>query len=325
LEGDKVVANRRVFYDFTISPPKSVSVVALRQDDRIIELHNQAVRLAMTELEKFAETRVRKSDQNGERVTGNIVTACFRHDTSRELDPHLHTHCVVFNATFDPVENRWKALAASGMYRAQKFAENCYYHELAKGLRGLGYEIENNTRDFEIKGVPGSVNTRFSKRHQQIDEATKNRIEREGLRGNVGNLRKQVAHDDRRRKMQDATAERLRPDWESQLTSAEKAALEAVRPGAPSSPSRADVEAVVAWADEHLFERRSVVNDYELVSAALMRGRGEDFDLGRCAKRSKNAAISVKTAREKLPLKPCCAANSGSSSPRTMAGASTCR
>jgi conjugative relaxase-like TrwC/TraI family protein len=94
-EAGKTVANRRVFYDFTISPPKSVSVVALMQDVRIFELHNQAVKQAMAELEKFAETRVRKSGQNGERVTGNVVGAAFRHDTSRELDPHLHTHCVV--------------------------------------------------------------------------------------------------------------------------------------------------------------------------------------------------------------------------------------
>jgi len=43
-EDGKTVANRRVFYDFTISPPKSVSVVALYQDDRILELHNRAVR-----------------------------------------------------------------------------------------------------------------------------------------------------------------------------------------------------------------------------------------------------------------------------------------
>ncbi len=143
-DAGKTVANRRVFYDFTISPPKSVSVVALMQDARILELHNQAVKLAMAELEKFAGTRVRKSGQNGERITGNILGAAFRHDTSRELDPLVHTHCVVFNATFDPVENRWKALDASGMYRAQKFAENCYYHELAKGLRGLGYEIVSN-------------------------------------------------------------------------------------------------------------------------------------------------------------------------------------
>src|ERR1017187_1707524 len=114
------VANRRIFFDFAIAPPKSVSVVALHQDDRIVALHNEAVRQTMLELEKFAETRVRKAGQNGERVTCNLVTACFRHDTSRELDPPLHTHCVVFNATFDAVENRWKALHPAGMYRAHR-------------------------------------------------------------------------------------------------------------------------------------------------------------------------------------------------------------
>src|SRR5437868_8951718 len=92
--GDDLTANRRIFFDFTIAPPKSVSVVGLLQDDRIVDLHNRAVRHAMHELEKFAESRVRKSGQNGERATGNIVGAAFRHDTSRELDPHLHTHCV---------------------------------------------------------------------------------------------------------------------------------------------------------------------------------------------------------------------------------------
>jgi conjugative relaxase-like TrwC/TraI family protein len=278
-EAGKTVANRRVFYDFTISPPKSVSVVALCQDVRIIELHNQAVRQAMSELEKFAETRVRKSGQNGDRVTGNIIGAAFRHDTSRELDPHLHTHCVVLNATFDPMENRWKALGAVGMYRAQKFAENCYYHDLAKGLRELGYEIVNDGRSFEIKGVPANVIALFSKRHQQIDAETQKRIEREGLRGNVKDLREQVAHDERKRKMKDSTAGHLRPIWAKQLTKSDQAALNALRAVSPRHKTRADVAGITAWADEHLFERRSVVNDYELMSAALARGRGEDFDL----------------------------------------------
>ena len=175
--GKDTVANRRIFFDFAIAPPKSVSVVALYQDDRIIALHNEAVRQTMLELEKFAETRVRKAGQNSERVTGNLVTACFRHDTSRELDPHLHTHCVVFNATFDPVENRWKGLQPAGMYRAQSFATNFYRHELCKGLRALGYGIENTARGFEIKGVPTSVIARFSKRNQQINEETKQHLE----------------------------------------------------------------------------------------------------------------------------------------------------
>src|SRR5580698_9001439 len=46
-EGDKRTLCRRIFYDFTISPPKSVSVIALYQDDRIVGLHNRAVSLAL--------------------------------------------------------------------------------------------------------------------------------------------------------------------------------------------------------------------------------------------------------------------------------------
>lgn len=53
--------------------------------------------------------------------------------------------------------------------------------------------------------------------------------------------------------------------------------------GSAGAPEKADVRAVVAWADEHLFERRSVVNDYELMSVALARGRGQDFDLAELA------------------------------------------
>lgn len=116
--------------------------------------------------EWFAETRVRQSKQNGERVTGCVVGASFQHDTSRELDPHLHTHCLIFNATFDPVEQRWKALHATGLYRAQKFVEHYYYHELCQGLRSLGYEIKSNARDFELKHMPASLVDRFSKRHR---------------------------------------------------------------------------------------------------------------------------------------------------------------
>jgi conjugative relaxase-like TrwC/TraI family protein len=277
-EGGRDAANRRIFYDFTISPPKSVSLVALYQDARIIQLHNRAVRMMLVELEPFAETRVRKAGQDTERVTGNIVTACFRHDTSRELDPHLHTHCVVFNATHDAVEGRWKALHNGGMYRAQKFAENLYYHELAKGLRTLGYAIESNIRDFEIKGVSSDLIARFSKRHEQIDAEAGRRV-RQGFTGNMKALREQIAHDKRRRKQKESTADRLRSYWEEQLRRDERKALASLRNLAPLATVRPDVPGIVAWADEHLFERRSVVNDYELLAAALARGRGEEFDL----------------------------------------------
>ena len=275
-------ANRRIFFDFTIAPPKSVSVVGLYQDERILTVHDQAVRQALLELEMRAESRVRKAGQNSERVTGNLVTACFRHETSRELDPHLHTHCVVMNATFDPPENRWKALHPAGMYRAHRFATNFYRHELCKGLQALGYKIENHARGFEIKGIPQSLIDRFSKRHQQIDQETRERLANGELVGNVKDLRERVAHGNRRRKLKDSTANRLRSAWGQEMPPGELAALRTLQPAKPGLPpaQKADLAGIVAWADQHLFERRAVVHDHELMAAALERGRGLDFDLG---------------------------------------------
>jgi conjugative relaxase-like TrwC/TraI family protein len=278
-EGDDVKANRRIFFDFTIAPPKSVSVAGLFQDTRILAVHEQAVRQAMLELENRAEARVRRSRQNGERVTGNLVTACFRHETSRELDPHLHTHCVVLNATFDQTEGRWKALHPAGMYRAHRFATNLYRHELCKGLRALGYEIENHARGFEIRGVPRSVIDRFSKRHRQIDEETRERLAKGEKVGNIMDLRERVAHGNRRRKLIDSTADRLRSAWRNEMQSEEIAALRRLQALKPGLVEKADMAGLVAWANEHLFERRAVVRDHELMAAALERGRGLDFDL----------------------------------------------
>lgn len=277
-ENGQRVANRRVFYDFTFSPPKSVSVVALLRDSRIVAVHEQAVRTAMRELERYAETRVRKGRQDAERLTGNLVGAAFRHDTSRELDPHLHTHCVVLNATFDPVERRWKALQAGGMYRAQKLAEAVYYHQLSNGLVALGYAVERNTRDFEIKGVPASVVACFSKRRQQIDAEMERLRARGKLRGKVPDARERIARDSRQRKRSESTAMRLRAQWERELSPAEGAALDRLR-GRSASPQPADAAALLAWADEHVFERRAVAEEAELLAAALRRGAGTAIDV----------------------------------------------
>jgi len=49
-EGDKSAATRRIFCDFTFSPPKSVSIAGfLGKDERILEAHARAVRSALRE------------------------------------------------------------------------------------------------------------------------------------------------------------------------------------------------------------------------------------------------------------------------------------
>jgi conjugative relaxase-like TrwC/TraI family protein len=280
------IANRRVFYDFTFSPPKSVSVVAFVADDkRIVESHNRAVKVAVAELEHFAGTRVHNGLHTSERRTGNVICALFRHETSRALDPHLHTHCVIFNATHDAVENRWKALSNFEMLRAQKFAENVYYHELARDLGQYGYEIENSPRgDFQIQGVSKEVCSRFAKRHHDIDERFEKllREKPELARGNLKEIRAQIAQTERSRKIPGIEFSALKNLWDSQLTDHEKSQLSSVRiPTKPRIQQAAPTKAkeAVDWAEAHLFDRRSVLQERELWSSALERGRGGSFSV----------------------------------------------
>lgn len=279
--------NRRVFYDFTLSPPKSVSIVALVGGDRRIEdAHQRAARIAVAELEKFAAARVRKNGASSYRTTGNVVGALFHHDTSRALDPHLHCHCIIFNATRDQVEDRWKALETYEMLSACKFVENVYYHELAKSLRCYGYEFENSRRgDFEVKEISQTLIQRFSKRHNEIDRETQALLEAEPDKrnGNVKDIRENIAHNKRARKIRDIGRNRLNALWTSQISADEKSAIASAtqRNGVrrKTFSARNAVSAAITWAEEHLFDRRSVVNEFELWRHALEHGRGESFSL----------------------------------------------
>jgi conjugative relaxase-like TrwC/TraI family protein len=284
VNGDENAANRRVFYDFTFSPPKSVSLAAfLGNDDRIFHSHKRAVQTALKEFEAFAATRIRIGGARNERLTGNFVTALFQHDTSRALDPHLHTHGIVFNATFDPVENRWKALENFELLRARKFAENVYYHELTRDLRRYGYQIRNQLRgDFQIEGIPQELCERFSKRHEQIDAALEQLLaDKPELKdGNIQELRAQLATERRARKQKDFSRDELQTLWEAQLTQSERALFRGFRAGLKMSVEKnvfINIGEAVQWAEEHLFDRNSVVLECQVWQHALERARGQQF------------------------------------------------
>jgi conjugative relaxase-like TrwC/TraI family protein len=285
-EGDKNTANRRVFYDFTFSPPKSVSIVGfLGNDDRIFEAHARAVQAALKDFEAFAATRVRVGGVRSERLTGNFVAAQFTHDTSRALDPHLHTHCIVFNATFDVVENRWKALENYELLRARKFAENIYYHEFARDLKAFGYRIRNLPRgDFEIEGVSEEICRRFSKRDAEIDAAlAKLLADHPELGGaNIAELRAKLATEKRTRKQKNLSRDELRTLWEAQLSKSEQVSLRQLSEQPKhdaKEEKRVNVGEAVQWAEEHLFDRNSVVLECQLWQEALGRARGESFSV----------------------------------------------
>src|SRR5215472_7225909 len=177
----------RNLYDFTFSAPKSVSIVAeLSGDRRLVEAHQNAVTEALRELESYAATGVRRNRASHDRTTGNLVLAVYHHDTSRELDPQLHTHAVAANLTWDGTEGRWKALQAYALYERRAYLTEVYRNHLAHQIRALGYELEDRRdskgRDlgFEIRGVSEDLILKYSQRSQQRDRAIAEFIEVHG-------------------------------------------------------------------------------------------------------------------------------------------------
>ena len=166
--------------DVTFSAPKSVSLAALVGDDaRIVEAHDRAVKATLGWIEKnAAETRMQDRETGKMvRIGGQqIVAATFRHDTSRNLDPQLHSHAVLANMVRAPDANgdgKWRTMANEGLYERQKLIGMLYRNELARGLTGLGYDIEKTHADgrFEIGGVSRPMVEAFSTRRAEIEAA----------------------------------------------------------------------------------------------------------------------------------------------------------
>ncbi|EMD1227787.1 conjugative transfer relaxase/helicase TraI [Salmonella enterica] len=172
------VNKHRSGYDLTFSAPKSVSVMALiGEDRRFIEAHNRAVAVVMQEVEQLVSARITQEGKTETVLTGSMVAALYNHDTSRDLDPQVHTHALVFNATF--ADEKWRSLASDTRMKTG-FSENLYATKIALGnlyrsalredIESMGFETVAAGKHglWELKDVPVDI---FSSRSQAIREA----------------------------------------------------------------------------------------------------------------------------------------------------------
>jgi conjugative transfer relaxase protein TraI len=167
----------RAGYDLTFSAPKSVSMLALIGDDkRFLDAHNQAVKDTIAEVEQLVSTRITTDKVGAVVPTGNLVAALYTHDTSRNLDPQLHTHALIANATQH--NDAWRSLSSSTvakngfmetMFAAQVGVGLIYRNHLRQSVEGMGFETVTTGRNglWEIKGVPTEP---FSTRRNEIVE-----------------------------------------------------------------------------------------------------------------------------------------------------------
>ena len=164
--------------DMTFSADKSISALWAIADPElragIEQAHNDAARVALEEtvFRQCAWTRIRNREGQIEVLPADISVAMFQHGASRDNDPQLHTHCVIFNAARTHEDGKWRAMHQHPVYGWVKAAGAIYRNTLAWNLQqSLGLPIEQYGRDGEftrIAGVPKDLAAHWSKRRAAI-------------------------------------------------------------------------------------------------------------------------------------------------------------
>ncbi|MFT3783703.1 MAG: MobF family relaxase [Nibricoccus sp.] len=270
-------ANRVAFFDVQLSAPKDVSVlVTVGGDDRVRVAFTESVKVALAEMERFAAVRERRGEAAGTeayRLTGNYVGALFLHDTSRDLDPQLHGHAVLANATWDAARNEWLALQPAEMLRASPYLRQVLYRELAGRLRSLGYEpYEMNSKGFSIRGVE-HLRERFSKRTNHVQKLAEAFAAEKGRKATKREI-EVLVRESRADKLTEVSTSEVRSKQRAELNDDETIRLEKLVRAARAEPlrqqwSHGSAQTVLEAALRHVYERNSVAREGVVLSAAL--------------------------------------------------------
>jgi len=269
--------DRVAFFDVQLSAPKDVSVLAMvGGDQRIVDAFHDCVKIALEEMERLAAVRERRGESRSSedfRLTGNFVGALFFHDTSRDLDPQLHAHAVLSNATWNSERGEWFALQPAEMLRASGYLRQVLYRELAGRLRELGYETHGmNSTGFSVRGVE-HLRERFSKRTRHIQQLAEEFAQNKGRKPTKREV-EVLVRESRANKLPNVSTHEVRARQRAELNGDEASALaglvRAARAKAPGQRiSHGQVVTVLEAALRHVFERSSVAREGEVLNAAL--------------------------------------------------------
>ena len=308
-EGNEIVApapngTHRAGIDLTFSAPKSVSIIAeVLHDPEVRQAHEQAVDTTLRYVEShFAQARLTEDGTTTRIGTGSPVIAAFGHDISREMDPQLHTHAVILNAT--ETARGWRALSNEALYENKMFIGQIYRNELAANPKELGYAVLPGDKGlFEIEGVADSLMERFSRRSEQIAEKVAD-LKRSGLYENASDSRlREIACLGSRVAKKDVDPTTLREAWNDRLHE-EGLSREDVRQSVRDAADRGHNEprlsadgylqmaAEVLTASESTFSKEDVLK----TAARLSLGEKRIDDLERAFAGTK-ALVSLDRAR----------------------------
>ena len=171
-EDGETVSNRQVGYGLVFGVPKSLSIYLAITGDQVIEnIARSAVDETMSAMESEMQCKVRKGGLYEDRRTGELLYSRFFHRDSRPIDglsdPHWHVHCFLHNATFDPVEERWKAGQFRGLIADKGYFQEYFHTMLAQRLMESGYKLRRTDRGWhqwtEATPFPIVIRTRIER------------------------------------------------------------------------------------------------------------------------------------------------------------------
>ena len=165
-------------WDLTFSAPKSVSIAWVNADPelrkKIEEAHEKSVQIGMNYFQNHsAFTRTGEHGVNKEKA--DLVYALFQHSSSREEEPQLHTHSIVFNVAKTQSDNIWRTVESRDIYKSIMAASAFYKASFSHELQKMGIEVERTKDSFEITNVPNEVCDAQSSRSKTIEEELKKR------------------------------------------------------------------------------------------------------------------------------------------------------
>jgi conjugative relaxase-like TrwC/TraI family protein len=268
----------RAGWDLTFNAPKTVSLTALvGEDARVREAHRSAVRVALTETEKYVQARL--GGNLPAENTGKWIAATFEHDTARPVDgypaPHLHTHVVVFNLT-ENAKGQARSLQPYELFKVQSMATAVYQNQLEYELRRARYQIERGLNHApEIKGYSADYLQAESLRNAEIQRELKER----GLSG--AEAINTIKHQNREAKLQ-LTPEELKAlhkrnavEFDNQPARVVREAAERQIRSLSQDKALERAQAAVTFARDRLSERSAVFEYFEVIRDALRHVQGK--------------------------------------------------
>lgn len=215
-------SDSRPFFDVQVSVPKSLSVMAYCHPDAAVRASiRSAVEDANADFVAFLEAELARSRRGHQGrdgvVDAKLIVGGFRHGTSRDDDPQVHTHLLLLNLCLGE-DGRWRTLDTNNLFGSmspdRRTVELGKIHEsfVRARVRARGIHVDwtqpDDHQTREIAGFDRGTIDAFSKRTWAIKDAVGADDTRKG---------RQVAAFRTRKKKSEATPQDLIAGWREQL------------------------------------------------------------------------------------------------------------